>query len=71
MVAASWAEIEALVRPLFEHGNQPDRQELLELAFTSDCSDDVIDAIDSLGGKPIPSLEALREALAANGVLGS
>jgi len=67
--AASWEEIERLARPFFEQGIQPDRSDLLEVAFTGDFSDDAIDAIDSLDGKPIPSLEALREKLTANGVL--
>ncbi len=69
MAKASWNDIVALVGPIFEQGHQPDRQDLLELAFTRDCPDNVIDAIDSLDGKPIASLEALREKLAANGVL--
>lgn len=66
---ASWNDIVRLASPLFEQGIQPDRSDLLELAFTGDYPDDVIDAIDSLDGKPIPSLDALREKLAANGVL--
>lgn len=69
MPTASWNDIVRLASPLFEQGIQPDRSDLLELAFTGDYPDDVIDAIDSLDGKPIPSLDALREKLAANGVL--
>jgi hypothetical protein len=67
--AASWNEIVRLAGPLFEQGLQPDRSDLLEIAFTGDFSDDVIDAIDSLDGKPIPSLDELRTRLAAKGVL--
>jgi hypothetical protein len=69
MPKTTWSEVEALARPLFERGLQPDRQDLLDLAFSGDASDDLIDAIDSLDGKPLPSLEALRQKLAANGVL--
>ena len=30
---ASWTDVEALVKHLFEAGLQPDRQELVDLAF--------------------------------------
>ncbi len=69
MPAASWNDIVRLAGPLFEQGYQPDRSDLLEIAFTGDFSDDVIDAIDALDGRPIPSLEELRSRLAARGVL--
>ena len=69
-MAASWADIEALVKPWFDQGYQPDRQELVDLAFREDASDDVIDALDSLNGKPVPSLESLKEQLAQNGQIG-
>lgn len=68
-MAAKWTDIEALVKPWFDDGLQPDRQELVDLAFQKDASDDVIDALDSLNGKPVPSLASLREQLIANGQL--
>lgn len=66
-MAANWTDVEALVKHLFEAGLQPDRQDLVDLAFSENASDDVIDALDSLNGKPVPSLESLKEQLAANG----
>jgi hypothetical protein len=69
-MAASWSDVETLVRHLFDQGLQPDRQELVDLAFAEDASDDVIDALDSLNGKPVPSLDSLKEQLQANGQLG-
>lgn len=66
-MAAQWTEVEALVKHLFEQGLQPDRQELVDLAFAEDANDDVIDALDSLNGKPVASLEALKEQLQAGG----
>ena len=66
-MAANWTDVENLVKHLFEQGLQPDRQELVDLAFAEDASDDVIDALDSLNGKPVPSLESLKEQLQANG----
>ncbi|MEO8538262.1 MAG: hypothetical protein ABI577_00885 [bacterium] len=65
-MAASWSDVESLVKHLFEQGLQPDRQELVDLAFAEDASDDVIDALDSLNGKPVPSLDALKQQLESN-----
>ncbi len=69
MAKAPWNEIEPLVKHLFEQGLQPDRQDLVDLAFAQDASDDVIDALDSLNGKPVPSLESLKQQLEGNGVI--
>ena len=66
---ASWTDVEALVKHLFEAGLQPDRQELVDLAFAEDANDDVIDALDSLNGKPVPSLDSLKQQLEANGMI--
>ena len=66
-MAAKWDDVEALVKHLFEQGMQPDRQELVDLAFAEAANDDVIDALDSLNGKPVPSLDVLKEQLTANG----
>lgn len=68
-MAANWSVIEALVKPLFDQGLQPDRQELVDLAFAENADDDTIDALDSLNGKPVPSLESLKQQLEANGQL--
>lgn len=64
---AKWTDVEALVKHLFEAGLQPDRQDLVDLAFNDNANDDVIDALDSLNGKPVPSLDSLKQQLEANG----
>jgi hypothetical protein len=64
---AKWTDVEALVKHLFEAGLQPDRQDLVDLAFNENANDDVIDALDSLNGKPVPSLDSLKQQLEANG----
>ncbi|GMV84237.1 MAG: hypothetical protein AMXMBFR80_00950 [Dehalococcoidia bacterium] len=69
MAKAPWNEVEALVKHLFEAGLQPDRQDLVDLAFNGNASDDVIDALDSLNGKPVPSLDSLKQQLEANGMI--
>ena len=65
-MAAQWNDVEILVKHLFEQGLQPDRQELVDLAFAENANDDVIDALDSLNGKPVPSLDSLKQQLQAN-----
>lgn len=69
MAKANWSDIEALVKPWFDQGLQPDRSDLMDLAFQQDASDDVIDALDTLGGRPLESLAQLKELLEKNGVL--
>ncbi|MCZ2110911.1 MAG: hypothetical protein LC118_15310 [Dehalococcoidia bacterium] len=69
MALANWSDVEALVKPWFDGGEAPDREALVNYAFEQDASDDVIDALDSLGPRPIPSLEALKEQLQKNNAL--
>ena len=69
MAKANWSDVEALVKPWFDQGMQPERQDLVDLAYEKDANDDVIDALDSLGPRPVTSLENLKELLARNDVL--
>ena len=69
MAKAKWADVEALVKDWFDQGLQPDRSDLVDLAYQKDASDDVIDALDTLGSRPVASLEALKEQLEKNGAL--
>jgi len=41
----------------------------VDLAYQKDGSDDVIDALDTLGSRPVASLEALKEQLKKNAAL--
>jgi hypothetical protein len=69
MAKANWTDVEALVKPWFDQGLQPERGDLVELAYQKDASDDVIDALDSLGSRPVASLDSLKEQLEKNGAL--
>ncbi len=69
MPASTWEEIESLVKPWFDQGLKPDRGDLIDLAYQRDASDAAIDALDSLGPRPIESLASLRELLEKNGTL--
>lgn len=66
---ADWSQIEALVKPWFDQGLTPDRNDLVDLAYQNDADDDIVDALDTLGSRPIASLESLKEQLTANNVL--
>ena len=69
MAAAQWSAVEALVKEWFDAGQTPDRGDLMDLAYAKNADDDVIDAIDTLGPRPIASLESLKEQLTKNGAL--
>ena len=69
MAKANWADVEALVADWFEQGLQPDRGDLVDLAYQKDANDDVIDALDTLGARPVESLASLKQQLEKNGVL--
>lgn len=66
---AEWSQIEALVKPWFDQGLTPDRNDLVDLAYQNDVDDDIVDALDTLGSRPIASLDALKEQLQANNAL--
>jgi hypothetical protein len=68
-VPADWSQIEALVKPWFDQGLTPDRNDLVDLAYKENVDDDIVDALDTLGSRPVPSLEALKEQLQANNAL--
>lgn len=69
MAKANWADVEALVKDWFDQGLQPERGDLVDLAYQKDASDDVIDALDTLGPRPITSLANLKELLQNNDAL--
>ncbi len=69
MAKANWTDVEALVKDWFEQGLTPDRGDLIDLASAQNASDEVIDALDTLGPRPVESLDALKELLNKAGAL--
>ena len=69
MAKAQWADVETLLKDWFDQGLQPERGDMIDLAYQKDANDDVIDALDTLGSRPVASLESLKEQLQANGAL--
>ena len=68
-MAVTWEQIEAIAKPLFDQGLQPERQDLLDIAFAQDADDDLIDALDALSNRPMASIDALKEQLVRAGIL--
>ncbi len=69
MAKAKWEDIEALVKDWFDEGMQPAREDMMDRAYERDCDDDIIDAIDALNGKPLASLEMLKQQMTELGVI--
>jgi hypothetical protein len=69
MAKADWSDIETLVKDWFDQGLQPDRGDLVDLAYQQNANDDVIDALDTLGSRPVESLASLKEQLTKNDAL--
>ncbi len=69
MAKANWSDVEALVKDWFDQGLKPDRGDLVDLAYQKNASDDVIDALDTLGARPVESLASLKELLENNNAL--
>ncbi len=69
MAKADWSAVEALVKHLFDAGMSPDRGDLMDLAMGAGADDDIVDAIDTLGPRPVGSLESLKEQLEKAGAV--
>ncbi len=68
-MAVTWEQIEKIAKPVFDQGMQPERQDLLDLAFADSADDDLIDALDSLSNRPLQSLDQLKEQLQESGAI--
>ena len=69
MAKANWSDVETLVRDWFDQGLTPNRGDLVDLAYAQNANDDVIDALDTLGPRPVESIESLKALLTANDAL--
>ena len=69
MAKANWSDVETLVKDWFDQGLTPNRGDLVDLAYAQNANDDVIDALDTLGPRPVESIESLKALLTANDAL--
>ncbi len=69
MAKANWSDVETLVKVWFDQGLTPNRGDLVDLAYAQNANDDVIDALDTLGPRPVESIESLKALLTTNDAL--
>lgn len=69
LMPVSWDSVRPYVLKAFDGGQAPERGDVIAAAFDSNAPDDVIDALDTLGPRPIATLDDLKERLRAAGQL--
>lgn len=62
-MAVAWSKIEGYFEQAFALQGQVERQDVIDLAFAEDESDDVIDAIDAVGSRVFRSVEDAKNFL--------
>ena len=63
MAAVPWSKIESYFADAFAIQGQIEREDVINLAFAEDESDDVIDAIDAIGSRVFRTVEAAKDFL--------
>jgi hypothetical protein len=63
MAAVQWEKIEPYFVQVYEATGQIERQDVIDLAFAEDESDDVIDAIDAMGSRVFRTVEDAKAFL--------
>ena len=58
-----WSKVEGYFQQAFEAQGQVERQDVIDLAFAEDESDDVIDAIDAVGSRVFRTVEDAKTFL--------
>jgi hypothetical protein len=58
-----WSKVESYFQEAFAAQGQVERQDVIDLAFAQDESDDVIDAIDAIGSRVFRTIEDAKAFL--------
>jgi hypothetical protein len=58
-----WSKVEPYFQQAFEVQGQVERQDVIDLAFAEDESDEVIDAIDYIGSRVFKTVEDAKAFL--------
>ena len=69
MAAVPWEKLEPYFGAAFATRGQVEREDVINLAFGADESDDVIDAIDAVGSRIFRTLEDAKAFLVGQGVV--
>jgi hypothetical protein len=62
-MAVPWSKVEPYFEQAFAAQGQIERQDVIDLAFAQDESDDVIDAIDAVGSRVFRTLDDAKAFL--------
>ncbi len=63
MAAVQWSKIEPYFVSAFEAQGQVERQDVIDLAFADEASDDEIDAIDAMGSRVFRTIDDAKTFL--------
>ncbi len=69
MAAVPWSKVEPYFVAAFDAQGQVERQDVIDLAFAEDESDDVIDAIDAVGSRVFRSVDDAKAFLQGQGLI--
>lgn len=69
MAAVSWSEVAKYFEDAFPLKGRVERRDVMDLADADLASDDVIDAIDAIGSRVFPTIEAAKEFLTSQGYI--
>jgi hypothetical protein len=62
-MAVPWSKVEPYFEQAFAAQGQVERQDVIDLAFAADESDDVVDAIDAIGSRVFRTLDDAKAFL--------
>jgi hypothetical protein len=62
-MAVPWSKVEPYFEQAFAAQGQIERQDVIDLAFAADESDDVIDAIDAIGSRVFRTIDDAKAFL--------
>ena len=68
-MAVSWDQVAAYVQTAFDRVGRVERADVVDLAYEANANDDVIDALDEIGSRVFPSVDATKDFLTAQGVV--
>jgi hypothetical protein len=62
-MAVAWSEVKPFVQDAFDRMGRVERADVVDLAYEKNANDDVVDAVDVIGSRVFPSVEATRDFL--------
>ena len=69
MASVPWSEVSKYFDDAFAYKGRIERRDVMELADADIASDDAVDAIDAIGSRVFPNIEAAKSFLEAQGYI--